>query len=156
MSTSQLGMRTRTVVAISALLLIAMLMVAAQSSTSLESGAVGTLRSINAAQATYTTKYSDNGYACDLATLGPDPKSGPPSLKFAGLIANSLASGREHNGYVFKLECAGNSKLRTEYRVSALPVRKGSGRVFCSDQTGSIKTASGDAQSCFTSGVTVR
>ena len=47
-----------------------------------ESTAVSTVRALNVAQRTYSSKYLQAGYARDLASLGPDPRDGrqrPPS-----------------------------------------------------------------------------
>jgi len=59
-----------------------------------EALAVGSLRSISAAQLEYQSRYPDKGFARTLADLGPPPG--------ASLIDGSLASGRRL-GYLFEL-----------------------------------------------------
>jgi hypothetical protein len=145
------GMRTRTVVAICVLLLAAMVFVVAQSPDANEASAVGTLKSINTAQTTFMRTYSDVGYACDLGSLGPDPKGGAASAKGANLLDKGLTSGKEFNGYVFKMECKQKTKPQSEYRVSAVPAKGGHGRVFCTDESAIVKYGP-DAKSCFANG----
>lgn len=151
------GMRTRTVLAICVLLLMAMLLVAAQSSQEVESTALGTVRSINTAQATYMRTYIDSGYACEIQSLGPDPHGAGPSAMYANMLDRSITSGKEHNGYIFMLDCKVRTKPRREYRSSAVPAKKGTGRAFCSDQSGIIKySIDGEAKTCFESGAALK
>ena len=144
-------MRTRTVVAICVLLLAAMVFVVAQSPNANEAGAVTTLKSVNAAQSTFMRTYSDVGYACDLGSLGPDPKGGAASAKGANLLDKGLTSGKEYNGYVFKMECKQKTKPQSEYRVSAVPAKNSSGRTYCSDESRIVRFST-DAKSCFANG----
>lgn len=150
MQEPETGMRTRTVVSISAVLLLAMIMVSAQGFGGDESAVITTMRAIGTAQTQYMRTYSDVGYACDLAALGPDPKGGPPSAKYSGLLAESVTRGKERNGYNFKVECKQKTKPQSEYRSSAVPAKKGAGRAFCIDEGGVLKFSSdGEAKSCF-------
>src|SRR3954471_12906554 len=133
------GMRTRTVVAICVLLLAAIVFVLAQSPEANEAGAVGTLKSINTAQTAFMRTYGEVGYACNLESLGPDAKGGGASAKSANLLDKALTSGKEFNGYVFKMECKQKTKPQSEYRVSAVPAKGGHGRVFCTDESQIVK-----------------
>jgi hypothetical protein len=145
------GMRTRTVVQICVLLLAAMVFVVAQSPDGNEANAVGTLKSINAAQTTFMRTYSDVGYACDLGSLGPDAKGGAASAKSANLLDKGLTSGKEYNGYVFKMECKQKTKPQSEYRVSAVPAKGAHGRVFCTDESAIVRFGA-DTKACFANG----
>ncbi len=113
-----------------------------------ESVAVGTLRTINVAQTTYSYKYLQNGYARDLASLGPDPRgSGLKTANHAGLIDPDLGSSSctagawcEKAGYRFSV--AGECRLRSckEFVVVATPVVSGPGsRNFCSTSDAVIR-----------------
>ena len=144
-------MRTRTVVAISVLLLAAMVFVVAQSPDANEANAVSTLKSINAAQNTFMRTYSDVGYACNLESLGPDAKGGAASAKSANLLDKGLTSGKEYNGYVFKMECKQKTKPQSEYRVSAVPGKNSGGHVYCTDESRIVRFST-DAKSCFANG----
>jgi hypothetical protein len=122
-------MKTSTVAAICVLLVVGMLMVVAQTSGEGDSP-VGSLKAINAAQASYMKSNAAIGYACDLATL---------------------AQGTEHGGYNFKLECKQKTKPVSEYRVSAVPSKKGAGTIYCTDQTGIVRSSSdGETKTCWT------
>jgi hypothetical protein len=146
------GMRTRTVVAICGLLLAAMVFVVAQSPDANEANAVNTLKSINTAQAAFMRMYSDVGYACDLGSLGPDAKGGAASAKSANLLDKGLTSGKEYNGYVFKMECKQKTKPQSEYRLSAVPAKNSSGRTYCTDESRIVRVST-DAKSCFANGM---
>jgi hypothetical protein len=117
-----------------------------------ESAAVGTLRAINVAQTTYSGKYLQNGYARDLASLGPDPRgSGLKTANHAGLIDADLAGANctvgawcEKSGYRFSI--AGICRLRScqEFVAVATPVSSGSGlRNFCSTSDAVVHFATG-------------
>jgi hypothetical protein len=123
------GMKTSTVVAICILLLMGMLMVVAQTSGE-DASPVGSLKAINEAQANYVKNNPAIGYACDLA---------------------ALAQGKEHGGYHFKLECKQKTKPVSEYRVSAVPSKKDAGQVYCTDQSGIVRSSNdGETKSCWT------
>src|ERR1700733_995886 len=117
-----------------------------------ESAAVSTLREINVAQTTYSGKYLQNGYARDLASLGPDPRgSGLKTANHAALIDADLGSPSctagawcEKSGYHFSI--AGVCRLRScsEFVVVATPVSSGTGlRNFCSTSDAVIHFATG-------------
>lgn len=64
-----------------------------------QASAVGSLRTINAAQITYWHTYG-SGYSASLAALGPPPPGAPPTPAAAGLVDDTLASGKK-SGYIF-------------------------------------------------------
>ncbi|MFZ3342509.1 MAG: hypothetical protein WA213_16625 [Terriglobales bacterium] len=117
-----------------------------------ESAAMGTIRAINVAQTTYSYKYLQNGYARDLASLGPDPRgSDLKTANHAGLIDADLGSSNctagawcEKSGYRFSI--AGECRLRSckEFVVVATPVARGTGlRNFCSTSDAVIRSEAG-------------
>ncbi len=105
--------------------------------------AVGSMRSINTAEAAYARQYRDKGFACDLRDLGPES---------AGFLDDSLTSAKPKDGYQFQVRCATRSHPQKTYISSAAPVA-GKGRAFCSDQTAVIKYSDdGKPETCQTSG----
>ncbi len=118
-----------------------------------ESSAVGSVRTINTAQATYQMTYPSVGFTCVLRTLGP-----PGSLSIgplaADLIDGQLASGKK-SGYRLQLANCPPVLPRTTYSVAAVPLTVGSTgqRAFCSDASAAISySADGQAVTCFTAG----
>ena len=96
-----------------------------------ESRAVGTTRTLNTAQAYYSSHYSDQGFACSLAQMGEDG-SGKPTAEAAGLITKELVSGHVE-GYRIAVNCGGEKPYR-RVTVQAVPANPASGaRAFCSD-----------------------
>jgi hypothetical protein len=97
-----------------------------------QAAAVRSLRTINTAMVTYESTYH-NGFAPNLAALGPPPNPGAPkSCNAAGLIDEMLASGQK-KGYIFEYKpglsvakppagCAPGAK---SYSISARPMRYG-------------------------------
>lgn len=117
-----------------------------------ESAAVSAMRAINAAQITYSHKYLQNGYARDLASLGPDPRgSGLKTANHAALIEADLGGSSctagawcEKSGYRFSI--AGVCRLRScnEFVVVATPVSSGTGsRNLCSTSDAVIRASTG-------------
>ena len=117
-----------------------------------EASAVGGLRAINTAQVSYEMSYPDRGFARDLATLGPDPKS-PESVsaEHAGLIDEKLgnagcALGRwcTESGFRFTLTAVCKQQQCTGYVTVATPVASNTGnRSFCSTSDGIIRAKLG-------------
>jgi type IV pilus assembly protein PilA len=119
-----------------------------------ETAAEEQLRTINSAEIQYQTNYPANGFTCNLAQLGGDPKSGPPSPQAAQLIPDSLASGYK-SGYIFALtNCTkvtvNNHDVYTAFEVTAVPqsVGKTGHRGFCMDQSGEIKADPAGGTNC--------
>lgn len=101
-----------------------------------EANAVGTLKSINTAQAAYQKQYGF--WACDLGQLLPGPAGSKPSPDQAGLLENSVTDGKTHR-YDFMVMCP---KDRSQgYEATAWPKEKKM-RTFCSDSSGVIYDAS--------------
>jgi type IV pilus assembly protein PilA len=107
-----------------------------------EASAIQTMRAITQAEMQYEVMYPANGYACPLAVLGGDPKSGPPGPSASQLLQGNLTSGIK-NGYGFTIsECRQefDTRLITSYKLTAVPQRVGKtgDRGFCSDPSGAI------------------
>lgn len=104
--------------------------------------AVGSLRTINAAQFTYASTYPHRGYAVTLAALGPPPKGSKPSEDAAGLLDPVLEIG-QHRGYRFTfIPGPPDQKGRTtSYRVIARPLEYGQTRLrsYYTDESGVIR-----------------
>jgi type IV pilus assembly protein PilA len=109
-----------------------------------EASAVGSVRTINAAEGSYAASYV--GFSHTLAELGGGPPCAP-SAEHACLIDEVLAQS-DKNGYHFRYEAgdpaadSGNtSQVITSYRVYAIPIQPNSSgrRSFYSDQSGVIR-----------------
>jgi type IV pilus assembly protein PilA len=117
-----------------------------------ETSAVGTMRAVNAAQATYETSFPQRGYAATLPTLGRGPSGTlAQSPDHADLLDDSL-TGETCNsdgwclksGFRFKLAAACIERHCLEYVLLAVPVSAGAGtRNFCSTSNGVIHTKPG-------------
>jgi type IV pilus assembly protein PilA len=101
------------------------------------SAGIATLRTINAAQTTYTMAYPSAGYARDLATLGPGPSgtcAGQGTQEYACLI----------DGKVANSTCtAGSWCVKSGYEYSMTrPLTEGSTgtKSFCSTADGAIRS----------------
>jgi hypothetical protein len=119
-----------------------------------EATAVGSLRSLNTAEAYYARTYSEAGFACTLQDFSPPAAGQKPSAHAAGLIDRSLTSGSKA-GYHFTLTCAEKSKPQKTYQLSAVPITPGKSgrRAFCTDQTATIRVSDdGAADTCFANG----
>jgi type IV pilus assembly protein PilA len=114
-----------------------------------ESSAVGSLRTINTAEVTYSTLYPDMGFAA-LSALGGASPCGSATSSAACLIDNVLATGSK-GGYNFAAT-AGSGTPAVTYTSTAEPVAAGQTgqRDFCSDQSGVIY--SGDTSNTCTVG----
>ena len=109
-----------------------------------ETSAIQSVRTIVQAQLQYNSMYPANGFACSLAQLGGDPKSGAPSAQAAQLVAPDLATGNKA-GYIFTItNCnkvtVNNQDMITSYEVTAVPhsLGKSGDRGFCSDENNRI------------------
>lgn len=108
--------------------------------TAHETSAMQSVRTIVQAQLQYNSQFPANGFACSLAQLGGDPKSGAPSAQAAQLIPTELATGSKA-GYAFAItNCnkvtVNNQDMITSFEVTAVPlsVGKSGDRGFCSDE----------------------
>jgi len=104
-----------------------------------EASGVGSLRTLNVAAVTYSTRYGH--VPATLATLGP-PALGAPSENAGDLIDSVLASGAK-SGYLFSYRASDshNRGIYDAYTINADPVTAGSTgqRHFFTDQTGVIR-----------------
>ena len=105
-----------------------------------ESSAVGSLRTLNTACATYATSYG--GFPTGLSALGGEGTGSSPTSTAAQLIDNVLETGTK-SGYNFTFsagtaDSAGNIDY---YIINANPVTPGSTglRYFFTDQSGVIR-----------------
>ncbi len=101
-----------------------------------ESSAVGSIRTINTAEVTYSSTYPDEGFAQALANLGGAAPC-TPAIATGCLIDDVLAQGKK-SGYNFAAPGTGNVP-RVGYQVTGKPDPNGGVRDFCSDQTGVIR-----------------
>ena len=109
-----------------------------------EASAVGSVRTINTAEVTYSSAYPDVGFATAISNLAGDTSTcsgATPSAtsSSACLIDNVLGAGTK-SGYTFAAPGAGGPPATT-YSVNANPVSRGQSgqRSFYSDQTGVIR-----------------
>ena len=105
-----------------------------------EASAVGSLRTINTAEVTYSTNFPTTGFSPDLPSLGGAGCTAATVATPAAacLIDNTLAQGTK-SGYVFVATGAGGTP-NTTYVSSAEPqtFNQSGTRDFCSDQSGVI------------------
>ncbi|HVP63598.1 MAG TPA: prepilin-type N-terminal cleavage/methylation domain-containing protein [candidate division Zixibacteria bacterium] len=106
-----------------------------------EASAVGSVRSINTAEVTYSATYPDTGFALALTNLG-GTSTGTASSASAGLLDSVLSSGTK-SGYAFVATGSngGTGTINTQYTVTAIPLNTGTTgqRSFYSDQSGVIR-----------------
>lgn len=105
-----------------------------------EASAVGSMRTINTAQVTYSSAWG-TGYALALANLGSVGACGGATAAGACLIDPILSTGTK-SGYTFKT--AGtllNGTVYNGFEANGTPVAVGQTgqRAFCSDQSGVIQ-----------------
>jgi hypothetical protein len=107
-----------------------------------ESSAVSSIRVITSTEARYAASHRDAGYTCSVSDLRED-------------IDDRLVDGQK-DGYLFELRgCAGEAPGMpiTKYHVVASPStpNQTGSRVFCSDETATIKTSS-SVETCLENG----
>ena len=119
-----------------------------------ENAAMQELSTLNSAEIQYETNYPGNGFSCNLAQLGGDPKTGAPSPQAAQLIPADLAAGYK-SGYIFAItNCTkttvNNQDVYTSFELTAVPqsVGKTGHRGFCMDQGGEIKADPAGTTNC--------
>jgi len=118
-----------------------------------EASAVGSLRTLDTAEITYSTAYPSVGFACSLGVMGPPTGSAPASSIAAGLIDSNLAGGTK-SGYSFTVACVGSGTPAVNYQSTAVPTSPGvtGQRYFCSDASGVIKYDASGTANCLTNG----
>jgi|SRR5271168_1716337 len=106
-----------------------------------EASAVGSLRSLNTAQVTYSTTYPNIGFAAAISSLGGTAASctGAATSTNSCLVDSVLASGTK-SGYTF-LEPASTGTPVVTYTFTGTPVTVGQTgqRMFFTDQSGVIR-----------------
>jgi len=119
-----------------------------------EASAVGSLRAINSAEATYNITYN-NSFTCSLTALGPPSGGAPVSSAAAALLDSNLASGTK-SGYAFApVTCTTSATgIVTFYQWVASPVAPGTSgsRYFCTSDTFSIQVDPNSGTNCLTIG----
>ena len=116
-----------------------------------EASAVNSLRTLTTAENTYFTTYPTFGFACNLKSLGGGKN--PPDNTAAGIIDDSLASGKKA-GYQFATGlCTIQGTLTTGFQYSAVPLTPNQSgiRYFCVDTTGILKSGA-DVPTCYATG----
>jgi type IV pilus assembly protein PilA len=116
-----------------------------------EAAAVGSVRTLDTAQISYSVAYPQRGYAPDLASLGPDPDGRPESPAHAGWVDASLADSTctagnwcMKSGYRFSIASICKMRKCSEYVVLATPVSDSTGtRSFCSTSDGIVRFKTG-------------
>src|SRR5580698_1455077 len=110
-----------------------------------ETSAVQSLRTIGQSELQYNSAYPANGFACSLAALGGDPKSGAPTAQASQLITPDLASGQKA-GYTFAISnctkvTVNNQDMYTSFEITAVPnsIGKTGDRGFCTDENNTIR-----------------
>lgn len=120
---------------------------------SYESSARMRVGSIAGAEAEYSAKHPDKGYACTITALFASDAGAAP-----GQIPQYMDPGQaneEWNGYRITLsECQGTPA--TKYRLLAVPADPDStSKTFCSDESGKVKfVQGGKSAACFSHGQT--
>ena len=130
-----------------------------------EAAAASTTRTINTAQITYSTTYPEQGYARDLATLGPGSTNGcsaGSTAEHACLVDSQLGQANCTSGvwcqkgqykFTISTNCAparfgeqqqGTDNACTEYVIAATPENSNAGhRSFCSVSDSIVRSRSG-------------
>ena len=108
-----------------------------------EASAVGSVRTINTAEVSYSTSFPATGFSATLANLGGGPLAAgaSPSVTTADLIDSVLATGTK-SGYTFTAPgVVGTGTANVGYTVTASPQSQGQSGVrgFFSDQSGVIR-----------------
>ncbi|PYX41330.1 MAG: hypothetical protein DMG81_03985 [Acidobacteria bacterium] len=117
----------------------------------IETAALGRLRTLSTAEVSYTASFPEVGFTCSLADLGGSGQD-EPTPNAAMLIDAGLASGKL-DGYVFSLEDCTGSPV-DHFQILAIPENTGTEmRAFCSDESANIRySENGDAGACLSAG----
>jgi type IV pilus assembly protein PilA len=119
-----------------------------------ETSAMNSVQVILKAEMQYESTFPSNGYACSLAALGGDPKSGAPTVAAAQVLQPDLATGIK-SGYIFnitnctKVNLNGSDRI-TGYQITAVPqsIGKTGNRGFCGDESGAMKQDPAGGTNC--------
>jgi type IV pilus assembly protein PilA len=115
------------------------------------SAAASTLRTVNTSQVTYATAYPTQGYAADLATLGPGagcPATGPTAAiaclldSTVGCVAGVGATKCPKSGFNYYMDTAGAAAPIGAYTATADPITWEStgNRTYCTQADAVIKS----------------
>ena len=123
-----------------------------------ESAAAATVRTLNTTEVTYSVTYPDQGYAPNLATLGPGSQpstSCTPSATHACLIDATLGCSSStwcvKGEYKYTVAGVGTPKL-DDYVITATPLNSGTARrSFCATADGIVRYKYGTVASPLTS-----
>jgi len=117
--------------------------------------ATQTIRTIGQAEVSYASAYPANGFACTLAALGGDPKSGAPSAQAAQLLDPVLAATGQKAGYTFTITgctktTVNNQDTFNSYQINGVPqaVGKTGDNGYCSDENNIVKVDPAGATNC--------
>jgi len=107
-----------------------------------EASAVGNMRTLNTAEVTYASTFTEIGFAASIEVLGGNGGD----AQQAGLIDSELAEGVK-SGYKFEYR-GGSDSPRTSYQITARPVHYGTTgkRSFFTDQSGVIRFTEEDRE----------
>lgn len=112
-----------------------------------EASAVGSLRTLNTAQITYSSTFSTVGYATALSNLA-GVSCTPPGSAGACLIDTQLASGLK-SGYTFTIGgLAGTPNASYQFRADPIAPNKTGIRYFCTFADAVIRTGSTSLTTC--------
>jgi type IV pilus assembly protein PilA len=105
-----------------------------------EASAVGSLRTINTAEVTYSTTYTSIGFA-DLPALGGTAPCTTATSTGACLLDDVLSNTKVKSGYNFAVANLTGSPVIVTYNVTAVPTVVGQSgqRGFFTDQSGVIR-----------------
>ena len=107
-----------------------------------EASAVGSLRTINTSEVTYSTTYPTVGFATDLTSLGGAAPCTTATAAAACLIDDVLSVTQVKSGYKFTaLGANGGGPINVTYTATAVPSVLGQSgqRAFFTDQSGVIR-----------------
>jgi type IV pilus assembly protein PilA len=119
-----------------------------------EASAVGSMRTVNVAEITYSVTYPNRSFSPDLGTLGPDPHNPKAeSSDHAGLLDDTLGNESctgdawcTKSGYHFRVKAICKLHKCGEYVAVAAPINDNTGvRSFCSTSDGIIRYRTGPA-----------
>jgi len=123
-----------------------------------ETSAQKSVRAIGQAEMSYNSAYPGRGFACSLAALGGDPKSGSPTPDAAQVLDPVLATGFK-SGYQFNITgctkvVVNNQDMYTGYNVTATPITIGrtGDKGFCMDENNIVKFDPKGGTNCTESG----
>jgi type IV pilus assembly protein PilA len=111
-----------------------------------QTSATNTMQAIGKAEIGYNSTYPSVGYACTLAALGGDPKSGAPTPQAAQLLDPQLAASGQKSGYTFTVTCGNkvtvnNQDTYNSYQITGVPqsLGKTGDNGYCSDENNIVK-----------------